>query len=185
MEFAQPTERFNVYQFTNGPSAKTYKATTWFAPAVNAADSVSRVLAENVVALIITPRLPKVEETPLQGGNADLSPLAPKYSYDSTGFNTNPLLNPKNQLPPIVQVTMVALDEKSAEKIGDSTKPDLLGVSGKFTNTADFTKDLSLDSTRTDSLEKTLVGLKAQYRVFTTKVHIRGAKWSREQTDTK
>ena len=184
MEFAQPTESFNVYKFTSGNS-KNYNLTTWFKDAVNdTAKPISRVMAENVVALIITPRLSKAEETPLQGGNPDFSPLAKDYSYDSMSFNTDARLNPRNQLPPIVQVTMVAIDEKSAGRIAES---DMLGIydKTKFTNTADFTADLSLDSTKTDSLEKKLVSLKAQYRVFTTKVHIRGAKWSTQQTDTK
>ena len=194
MEFAQPTEEFSVYRYTSGNSGKTYTATTWFKDAVNATDptkQIARVMVENVVALIITPRLPKAEEAPSQGGNSDTSPLAPDYRYDSTspgpkgpGGKPDNALNWKNQLPPIVQVTMVAIDEKSADRLAlDDSKWDLPGVSAKFTSTANFTSDLSLDSANVNSLEKKLIALKAQYRIFTTKVPIRGAKWSREQTD--
>ena len=188
MEFAQPTEQFNLYSYTSGATggvanSRTYNQTTWFNTAVNAG-GFSRVLAGNVVALIITPRLSKVEELPLQAGNPDLSPLAPNYAYDSTTTNASPLLNPKSQLPPIVQVTMVAIDEASADRLAlNSTKANLLGIANKFANTANFTTDLSIDSTATDSLEKKLVSLKARYRVFTTNVHIRGAKWSRDQAN--
>ena len=189
MEFAQPTEKFSVYPYTSGaangiPNAATYNRTDWFKTAANAGTAPTRVVAENVVALIITPRLSKTEELSLQGSppNPDLSPLAPDYKYDSTGANADARLNPKSQLPPIVQVTMVAIDEKSAESLQlDSSKWDLLGLSSKFTRTADFTKDMSLDSPQADSLEKKLVSLRAQYRIFTTNVHIRAAKWSREQ----
>jgi len=188
MEFAQPTEQFNLYTYTSGATggvanSRTYNQTMWFNNAVNAG-GFSRVLAGNVVALIFTPRLSKAEELPLQAGSPDLSPLAPNYAYDSTTAVANPALNPKSQLPPIIQVTMVAIDEGSADRLSlDSTKANLLGVATKFANTANFTSDLSIDSTATNSLEKTLVRLKARYRIFTTNVHIRGAKWSRDQAN--
>jgi uncharacterized protein (TIGR02599 family) len=178
MEFAQPTEKFSLYQFTNGnPGAKT---TAWFTADVNstAAAGMKRVVAENVIAFIITPRLAKAEELPLQS-NPTHSPLAPAYSYDSTNTNANPLLNPRNQLPPVVQLTMVAIDDRSAEKLGlDSTKSDVFEIvkSKLFTNTANFTDDLA-------TLEATLAQKKVRYRIFTTNVHIRAAKWSREQAN--
>lgn len=137
---------------------------------------ISLALAIVVIALSITPRLSKTEETPLQA-SATHSPLAPNYSYDSTGTNTNPQLNPKNQLPPVVQLTMIAIDDKSADKLNlDSTKADVFGVSKLFTNTQNFDADLA-------TLEGTLATSKVRYRIFTTNVHIRAAKWSREQTN--
>jgi uncharacterized protein (TIGR02599 family) len=178
MEFAQPTEKFSLYQFTNGnPGAKT---TAWFTADVNstAAAGMKRVVAENVIAFIITPRLAKAEELPLQS-NPTHSPLAPAYSYDSTNTHANPLLNPRNQLPPVVQLTMVAIDDRSAEKLGlDSTKSDVFEIvqSNLFQNTANFTQDLA-------TLEATLAQKKVRYRIFTTNVHIRAAKWSREQAN--
>ena len=187
MEFAEATEKFNVYNFTSGsvnglPKSSSYKGLDWFQTSLQTSTAPIRVVAENVVALVITPRLSKAEEIPLQTGNPDLSPLAPNYSYDSTASNADARLNPKNQLPPVLQVTMVAIDERSAESLKlDPSKWDLLGVSTKFKNTASFTNDMSLASTQPDSLEKKLVSLKAQYRIFTTNVHIRAAKWSREQ----
>lgn len=187
MELAQPTEKFPVYYFTSGstngvPNSSSYRGLDWFRTDIDRLTSSTRVVTDNVVALIITPRLAKAEETPLQGGNPDLSPLAPDYTYDSTAANPDPRLNPKNQLPPVVQMTMVAIDEKSAESLQlDASKWDLFGVSSKFKKSADFTKDMSIESTLSDSLEKKLVSLKVGYRIFTTNVHIRAAKWSREQ----
>jgi uncharacterized protein (TIGR02599 family) len=176
-EFAQPTENFSLYQFTSGnPNVIT---TQWFSTDVNTANMVAamqRVIAENVIALIITPRLPKAEEKPLQT-NATHSPLAPFYSYDSMGTHADPRLNPRNQLPPVVQFTMIAIDDKSADKLDlDATKADVFGVSKLFQDTQKFDADLA-------TLETTLTQNKVRYRIFTTNVHIRAAKWSREQTN--
>ncbi len=178
MEFSQPTEKFSLYQFTNGnPGVKT---TAWFTGDVNstASSGMKRVVGENVIAFILTPRLAKAEETPLQT-NATHSPLAPAYSYDSTNTSSKPQLNPRNQLPPVMQLTMVAIDEKSAERLDlDSAKSDVFGIvsSNLFKNTANFTADLA-------TLETTLAQTKVRYRIFTTNVHIRAAKWSREQAN--
>lgn len=174
MEFVQPTENFSVYQFTNANAGNATK--DWFKNDANSSSSLAmkRVIAENVIAFVITPRLAKSEEAPLQS-NATHSPLAPAYSYDSTNTNANPLLNPRNQLPPVVQLTMIATDEKSAQKLDlVATNSDVFQVSKLFTDTAKFAEDLA-------TLEKTLADRRMHYRIFTTNVHIRAAKWSREQ----
>ena len=181
MEFSQPTENFSLYQSTSGtigtvPKSTSYAGTDWFTTDVNATTVRKRVVAENVIALIITPRLAKAEELPLQS-NATHSPLAPLYSYDSTGTNINAQLNPRSQLPPIVQLTMIVIDDKSAEKLVlDSTKADLFEIvkSKLFADTRNFTDDLA-------TLEGTLARHHMRHRIFTTNVHIRTAKWSREQ----
>ena len=120
-------------------------------------------------------RLAKTEELPLQS-NPTHSPLAPDYTYDSTKTNANPQLNPKNQLPPVVQLTMVAVDEKSVARLGLSSIGDanVFGLSTLFNDTTKFAGDLA-------TLEKTLATKRVRYRIFTTNVQIRAAKWSREQ----
>ncbi len=176
MEFSQPTEEFSVYQFTNGNAGNATR--DWFKTGVNSAAGSKHVVAENVIAFIVTPRLAKAEELPLQT-NATHSPLAPDYTYDSTNANATARLNPRNQLPPVVQLTMIATDEKSADRLGlDSTKADVFEIvkSSLFTNTQKFAADLT-------TLEETLAAKKVSYRIFTTNVHIRAAKWSREQTN--
>ena len=173
MEFLEPTDNFSVYQYTNGNPGVITNA--WFTTAANNTPAFKRVVAENVIAFLVTPRLAKAEELPLQS-NATQSPLAPNYSYDSTATNANAQLNPKNQLPPVVQITMVAVDEKSANKLGLSGtgQSNIFNTSTLFTNTQNFAADLA-------SLETTLVNTHVRYRIFTTNVHIRAAKWSREQ----
>ncbi len=90
--------------------------------------AVHHVLAENIVALVFIPKLPpKEDET---GGL-----LAPNYSYDSTVNKPDePNINPKNQLPPVVGVVMVAIDEESAAKLAAKGVTDL-GVKDLFRRT--------------------------------------------------
>ncbi len=195
MEYSQPTEGLTIYNFTSGldatgkPKSTTYLAKTWFSDALTKSAPPSHAIAENVIAFVLTPRLPKAEERELSPKNADESPLAPDYYFDSTKTNADPRKNPKNQLPPVIQMTMIALDKRSAQTLQQSEPTwgagqwDYFGVSKKFTKTADFTKDISLESTAPESLEKQLVSKRLAYRVFTTNIHLRGAKWSREQTD--
>lgn len=185
MEFAQPTESFNLYQYTSGtpttPSAaSTYLGTEWFTTDTNSTSitgvAMRHVIAENVIALIITPRLAKAEEKSLQK-NETHSPLSPYYTYDSMATNADARLNSRNQLPPVVQFMMIAIDEKSADKLNlDATKSDVFGLSQLFQDTQKFGADLA-------TLETKLTNTKVRYRIFTTNVHIRAAKWSREQSN--
>jgi uncharacterized protein (TIGR02599 family) len=186
MEFSQPTENFSLYQWTSGtPGFDTSALGEWYKTDVNNEAVLKRVVAENVIAFVVTPRLAKTEEAafPLAVSNPDFSPIAPLYSYDSTQGPSSALsdvdkakLNPKNQLPPVVQLTIVAVDEKSAARLGLSSAgdSDVFGISTLFSDTKEFASDLA-------TLEKTLATKRVRYRVFTTNVQIRAAKWSREQ----
>ena len=159
----------------------------------------SRVLAENVVALLL---LPKRAEGDRASASRTRLDLAPTYEYDPRPTNSDgtvkkkkdltPLENQQfNQLPPVVQVTMVAVDEISAARLADAT-PDGPGWSnGLFTKCdkeADFVKDLGLGSDlKTDSLltrianpDNSLPTPKMNYRVYTMDVVIRGAKWAND-----
>ena len=196
MEFLAPTENStnNIYKYTSPPSGiNTYKDKDWYQPLVNATPAAnvspnSHPIAENIVALIITPRLSQEDEMQANGGTVtDESKLAPAYLFDSApgaGSGTqygDPLTNPTNQLPPVLQITMVAIDEASAIRLGfGAGSDDIFGAETKFTKSADYSKDL-LQSKDPASLEATLISKRVNYRIFNTNVTIRGAKWSREQ----
>ena len=199
MEFMQPSENLGTYGYTSGvsagvPAATTYQGREWFTDAVNATSSPSRQVAENIVALIITPRLSKRDEQEVKGSSTDfdLSPLAPKYAYDSAlTMNEGQTVsdartNPKNQLPPVLQITLVAIDETSASRLKlTSASGDLFKLNTKFTDTKKYTTDLVVSpGAATDaSLENTLISKRVNYRIFTTNVPIRAAKWSRAQVN--
>lgn len=195
MEFMQPAEQLQSYSFTSGTVAaatnnEDYKKLEWFKPIVNNTDAPVHVLSENIIALILLPQLTKQdrEDVIKQGGGGV---LAPKYDYDSTsigdagvGAVDRKYIDTRNQLPPIIQVTLVAIDEQSALRMSDADQSQLRDlIEGQFERAVDFEKDLNLDSSNNNaSLENKLVAMKANYRVFTTNVPIRSAKWSREQS---
>jgi uncharacterized protein (TIGR02599 family) len=190
MEFSQPTENMVL-----NDTAYTDLTTNWFSLGLNAPTAPKRMLAENVIALIIVPKLSKQDED-YRKSKAGYTPyLSPNYIYDSTLLvnppgvaGTDPGgINPKNQLPPIVQVTMVALDERSAQRFLDKTggtkHPAIFGPDSPtlFTTHSEL-----LETPGTGDLatyERQLVQMGLTYRIFSTNVSIRGAKWSRAQTN--
>ena len=123
--------------------------------------------------------------------------LCPNYEYDSTVTSNeipplNPLdpeINPKNQLPPVIQVAMVALDESSAERLS-SKYPGRTGLGflteGLFKRAERLEDDPNTEEPGDGDLhelEQRLISERAAYRIFSSNVSIRGAKWSRSQTN--
>jgi uncharacterized protein (TIGR02599 family) len=94
-----------------------------------------------------------------------------------------------HQLPPIVQVTMIAVDEESGTKLASYSEEPPDWMSGRFARlntTEQFQRELGdpVKPTR-DSLiyrignpDRTHPTPPMKYRVFTTDVVLRGAKWS-------
>ena len=145
----------------------------------------AHVRAENVIALVILPKLAEKDRT-----NPNDLELAPKYEFDSwrilAGKTTPDTVNNisldntarDNLLPPIVQVTMVAIDEKAMARFGPTAS-----------NIPKWTKDLFVKAklmkdynTDIQTLEDTLIkdANKPNYRIFTADIVLRGSKWSRD-----
>jgi uncharacterized protein (TIGR02599 family) len=190
-EFMEPSERLGVYRgrvdqdtgfvlpMTGGLSR------AWFQDSMSAKTRPVRTLAENVAALILLPQLP-AGDLAAQSGDV----LAPGYVYDSTDENADEDINPRNQLPPIVQVIMVAIDEDSARRL-DERAPRSLDLGLDLTQ---FFQDPALLLQGASSgggsgaaslgdlqrLENTLAAKRVNYRIFNSNVIIRGAKWGRE-----
>jgi uncharacterized protein (TIGR02599 family) len=166
----------------------------------------ARSMAENVIALIVLPKL-AVKDRVVIGSTQKPPPadpnaleLAPFYEFDSWRVlsgktEKDPVVTSEdidnrardNLLPPIVQLTMVAIDEQSAVRM------DL-----KMTDKPDWTKNLFPQtgvkadkvSVVQDSMDKLEKALKTDpdhpninYRIFTTDVVIRGSKWSRDPSN--
>ncbi|MES2570334.1 MAG: Verru_Chthon cassette protein C [Verrucomicrobiota bacterium] len=189
LELREPAERLSIYAPPDKESANW-----WFATSLERkAGRPVRVLAENIIALVVLPRLSRPDEL----ARGDKPPLSPNYDYDSTRtsnhqpalFPADPEINPKNQLPPVVQVVMVALDETSGARLAqEHGEEEDLGV-----RTEDlFQKSLWLED-NPDSyapgdgdlfeLERRLIAQRLSYRIFSTNVALRGAKWSKAQTN--
>lgn len=155
MQYLQPTLELDTY--------RDVAASAWFSKDVNADPAANvHVLAENIVVLVILPKLP---DEAMQPADA----IAPDYEYDSRmawGSGGQPVQ--MHQLPPVVRVLMVAVDETSA-----SHNPELgRGFNALFRKPAEFDDDLA-------EVETELNHQHVNYRVFQTDVPIRAAKWSR------
>jgi len=196
MEMVEPAESLTLYTYTSGTDdngkrkATTYKNTDWFTAPLNKITPLgipeySRVVADNVVALVLLPKRSVQEDST---GKA----LCPNYSYnsaktdDADDATVDAKINWKNQLPPVVQVTMVAVDEASYNRYQNgSTTPALMATLGNLFTTVGDTQDANSTGYAYDlkKLTTALRAAKINYRVFTTDVAIRGAKWSTVQTN--
>lgn len=156
VEFLQPSQQLEVYAGTTGMD--------WFkTPLAN--DMVRPLqIAENVIALVVLPKRPARDSA---------SALPPEFEYDSRAGSSKPQALTQHQLPPLVEVIMVAIDEPSAKRLeseNGSSAPDL-GVSTLFRDAADLEDDLQ-------DLEDSLNAKRITYRIFRTTVALRNAKWS-------
>jgi uncharacterized protein (TIGR02599 family) len=189
MEFTQPAENMSLNEI---PYADP--TTNWFGPALKATAAPKRMLAENIIALIILPKLSKQDQDYRLQNSKTPNYLSPNYIYDSTlvtnppnpktGTNDPGGVNPKNQLPPIVQVTMIAIDERSAQRFVD--RYGKLPVIGPAPGSLFTGSSQNLEVPVTGDLavyEQQLINMGLTYRIFSTNVSIRGAKWSRAQTN--
>ena len=154
MQAIQPTEDLRVYGSTTGDS--------WIAGMAGTASPV----ADNVICLIVWPRRsPEDDPTGLA--------LSSNFSYDSRlNVSANPQAETANQLPPTVQLTIVAIDEASAARFCVSpTPPDNLAntLAGLFENADAYTADLT-------TLENRLSEERITFRTFSVTVPIRESK---------
>lgn len=184
MQFTQATENLQIYN--TPPSNNPVTNSAWFTTGSNAVGNVTGntpntyLLADNIIALVILPKESPQEDP---AGTA----LSPDYSYDSrtlwTGGGAQPLQ--MNQMPPLLHVTMVAIDEQSAQRICTGPTPPDLGLSKLFTKASQLDADLKRDPVsfpqlaNDPSLEAALIRNRINYRIFETDIAIRGAKWSK------
>lgn len=203
MEVVQPAESLGIFLNANAMPGTPYKKTTdWVQialgtlkrPDESGKEACSRVLADNIVALVLLPKLAEQDRPSLTRLD-----LAPNYNYDTrpSADDGTPKDTDKfdsvdkkqvHQLPPIMQVTMVAIDEATAirqQQLLGQTAPDFTeSLFNAVSNEDDFRRDLGEPvSPAAGSLlyrlqNPTTPGLKISYRVYTSDVVIRGAKWS-------
>lgn len=189
MEYSPTAEMNRIYASVVRPVTDNSKL--WFQEALTntvqdneevATRAFTRPIAENILALIISPQLESTRSTVVQP-----FAIAPQYYYDST-LVTNPgadniggAQGTQHLLPPLLKVTMIALDQRAGETL--SANEDLRGkileaVAGLFQNAAQFEQDLEGTGDEPGTLETLLVNNKINYRVFTTTIAPRAARWS-------
>jgi uncharacterized protein (TIGR02599 family) len=224
MEVIQPAESLGIFLDGEVTQSTPYRKTTdWIQVALGRmkrpdgreSQASSRILAENIVALVLLPKLSEADRR-----NKDTLDLAPEYDYDTQPSDASGILKREvvtstkpgdktgtygvwkerdlrdverkqlGQLPPIMQVTMVAIDEASATRqqdIGGETPPEW--TQGLFTSVHredDFKKDLGNSADPEPGsliyrLQNTNKAVRVNHRVYTADVVIRGAKWSTDK----
>ncbi len=162
MQALDVSENLAVYKPASPGDALTGKA--W----ISASSAVP--IAENVIYLAIWPRKSPADDpqgAALTGTNG--------FSYNSrldAGLSAQPVT--AHQMPPVVQVTMVVLDEASAARAClTSTPPSAISTAsaGLFTTAKadNFEHDLK-------ELQARLVGARLNFRVFSALIAIRESK---------
>ena len=130
-----------------------------------------RPLAENIIAFVV-----RVPSTTASGYSTN----ATNYGWDSlTPWGSGIQPAQMHQLPPLVNITMVAIEEAAANRLaGTASTADsaasALGITNRssfFTNASSYDNDL-------DAIGAALSSKKVPYRVFTTTVPLRGSRWS-------
>lgn len=163
------------------------------AKSTEAQPAVKHVVAENIIALVILPRQPLDPDNPATDPGDE---LAPNYHYDSRSWEKDyknlggkariPSTDPsdpakvdnslRNQLPPILEIVMVAIDESSASRLAEQAGPSppfeggRYDLSGLFKNAGSLDDDLK-------TLEARLTEWKINYHIFRSEVPIAAAKW--------
>ena len=124
-----------------------------------------RPLANNVIALVALPKWSAAEDST----GTDLNPLSPNFSYDSR----NGTLEQLAQLPPQVQVTMIAIDERDAVRLGANLENKInTALKDKFVLASSFDDDLN-------DVRNKLAEDNISNQVFSTSVPLRESKWSK------
>lgn len=194
MEFRQPTEYLQIYKLhlrdldKNAGKGQIYR---WFNEGNYSVNSewnnslegrdtegyfrTTRIVADNIIAMILHPR--EADEK----RDASTDEIAPDYHFDSRRFQWggkgDTAERTKHQLPPVIDVTFVAVDEVSFN--GFCTREGIKSVDGDpefidkdmFKKVQDFQKDLK-------NLEDKLTKKKLDYRIFNTSLRIRESKWT-------
>ena len=191
MEFRQPSENLRIYadKLRASDNLSRSKIYEWFRTAVrddidgsgsSTTSRSSRVVAENIIAMVIRPVISAEDAGHNDLPGDDPWEIAPEYLFDSREWqwgseNTRTLAN-RNQIPPVLELTLVAVHEKSFRSYqvrkGNQARQDIENLlAGRFLKAADLEEDLAI-------LSKGLHDLDIEYRVFQASVGLRTAKWS-------
>jgi uncharacterized protein (TIGR02599 family) len=190
MEFREPSNEIHIFQPTPsstgiGTLALIQTQTTqdainsWFGASLA---SNSEPLADNILSIIIQPLRPTRSPTDIA------TDIAPDYLYDSRRFkwaapNDALASRTRHQLPPSVLLSVIAVDESSWSRLPLNTATalaerlrTLLGRT-LFVSSGKLPQDFQ-------TLQVELNKEKVDYRVFSTQVPLRAARWSAAASET-
>ena len=145
----------------------------WYDDYLNSSDPENRPqpIGNNIVGLFLLAEDPD-----------PTSPLQSEYEYDSTKdantFSSGRQPFYANQLPPVVRVTMVAIDEESAKRLEDGSSPPsqiAQALEGKFTSPGSYETDIQRLKESFNDITPPV-----NYRIFSSLVPLRASKWTKQ-----
>ncbi len=195
MEFRQPTEYLQVYKLglRDLVSPQQKEIYRWFADGLFSVNSTwntqlepskdetffrtVRPIAENIIAMVIQPR-----EAASPTSAKKPEDLAPDFNYDTRRWQWSSPTNPisiltRHQLPPILDVSFIAIDEASFATFAIRTGIEDVSKDPKLVPDELFIKGSKLVEDF-DEIEKLLRALKLDYRIFNTSIRLRESKWT-------
>ena len=165
--------RFRLYQWLPSSDSLTVASNSgritnsaWVTPTEGV-----RPLAENIIAFVI--RVPATN-------SSGYSTNATNFGWDSlTAWTSGNQPAQLHQLPPLVNITMVAVEEAAVNRLAGtaasaSSAASAMGItnfSTLFSTASTYDSDLT-------ALESALSTKNIPYRTFTTTVPLRGSRWS-------
>jgi uncharacterized protein (TIGR02599 family) len=159
---SQPAEDLSIFSTTGNQ---------WFTDPLAQSPPQARVLAENVIALVVMPK----ETDSVEASIPPDQRIGAEYAYDSRAAwsgTSQPAM--MNQLCPVIRLAMVVIDETSARRLqgASSAEPDLgFDHAGLFSEAAKWNDDLQ-------AVANGLAAKRIGYRIFQTEIPLRSARWT-------
>lgn len=178
MEFRPPAEANQV--FADGMEERAQNQVQifdkWFRQSMGGVgpgdfESHLNPLAENILTLVVSPR--DSLEVGTSSREQTFSRVAPDFRYDSNDLSGGREAF-AHQVPPLVRVTMVAIDEEAALRFenGASIPAQLnSAIVGAFRRTENYAADIQ-------RVADALNNLNVNHKIFSALVMLRSSKWS-------
>lgn len=165
----EPTEDLTVYSLYDGNPQKRSDL-SWFQQRLQET-AKNHVLANNAILLII------------RAGYMDTEgKWEERYVYNSRGMleatDSYPQKPETHQLPPILYLTLVVIDQPTADKLRILHNDQIYNLipPDKFSDASQYHNDLEDLQTHLDS--RPLEGIPINYRIFETTINPAASKWS-------
>lgn len=183
MELRLPADRMDIFTPTYSKEMGSYVSKiqtqknqpdlySWFNQDLR---TYAQPLAENILAVIIQPEAPEF----ISG--ATRFDLAQDYFYDSRRFQWDGggavSEATRHQLPPVLRLSVIAADEAAWSHFSDSEAATIVTQLRELLHNTLF-KQSDKFSEDLESLAKVLQAHHLDFRVFTTAVPLRAARWS-------
>jgi uncharacterized protein (TIGR02599 family) len=180
VELREPAERISLY--APDPRDPMHRGFKWFQDPMGTRN-FCRTISSNIAVLLLQPKLPAAVAERIApsldraGRDALLAPEYYYYSVEDPRNITHPELSTRHRLPPLIDVTMVALDDATISRLYGTDNLDPLSLDERFLQASRFGRELYSDPANpgSSSLEDRLISMRARFRIFTTTVALRSA----------